>query len=203
MVYRLDTPGVEDLAIKNEKIGSGAVSTAKADSSINNALVPINGIIMYSGTEDNIPANWSLCDGSNGTPNLVNKFIIAAASYDDTVTPSGSDSGWRTSVEGTNEASGGSSTKTLASTELPSHTHGITDPGHQHTTSVDTGRLFHQGGQGNTINYGGPGQYPGTVFSMDDANTGITSTDGQSGTTGEAFDILPPYYAIAYIMRVS
>ena len=205
MVYRLDTPGVENQAITNAKIDTGAVSTQKVDASINNALVPINGIIMYSGLQADIPANWAICDGNNGTPNLVNKFVVAAASFDTTVTipNDGSDSGWRTAVSGTDGASGGSASKTLASTELPSHTHDITDPGHQHTTNVDTGTLFHVGGVANAVNFGGPGGYPGTAFNMNDADTGITETDGQPGTTGQPFDILPPYYAIAYIMRVS
>ena len=197
MVYRLDTPGVENQAITNAKIDTGAVSTQKVDASVNNALVPINGIIMYSGLQADIPANWAICDGNNGTPNLVNKFVVAAASFD-----VGTEE-WRTSVDGTSKESGGAATKTLGTNELPSHTHGITDPGHQHTTNVDTGTLFHVGGVANAVNFGGPGGYPGTAFNMDDANTGITSTDGQPGTTGEAFDILPPFYAIAYIMRVS
>ena len=180
MVYRIDTPGVKDLAIENAKIGTGAVSTQKVDASINNALVPINGIIMYSGLQADIPANWAICDGNNGTPNLVNKFVVAAASFD-----VGTEE-WRTSVDGTSKESGGAATKTLGTNELPSHTHGITDPGHQHTTNVDTGTLFHVGGVANAVNFGGPGGYPGTAFNMDDANTGITSTDGQPGTTGEA-----------------
>ena len=47
---------------------------------------------------------------------------------------------------------------------------------------------------------------------VEDANTGDSGsltmtvsgdTGDQGGTMGEAFDILPPFYAIAYIMRVS
>ena len=194
MVYRLDTPGVENQAITNAKIDTGAVSTQKVDASINNALVPINGIIMYSGLQADIPANWAICDGNNGTPNLVNKFVVAAASFDVGT------SEWRTAVDGTSKESGGAATKTLGTNELPSHTHGITDPGHQHTTNVDTGTLFHVGGSGQ-VNYGGAGTYPGTAFNMDDANTGITATDeeGVDATNKN----LPPYFAIAYIMRIS
>ena len=93
MVYQLDTPGVENQAITNAKIDTGAVSTQKVDASINNALVPIKGIIMFSGTADDVPANWKICDGNNGTPNLVNKFVIAAATYDDTVITETDDEG--------------------------------------------------------------------------------------------------------------
>ena len=147
MVYRLDTPGVENQAITNAKIDTGAVSTQKVDASINNALVPINGIIMYSGLQADIPANWAICDGNNGTPNLVNKFVVAAASFD-----VGTEE-WRTAVDGTSKESGGAATKTLGTNELPSHTHGITDPGHPHTTNVDSGTLFHVGGVANAVNY--------------------------------------------------
>ena len=64
MVYRLDTPGVEDQAITNEKIKVNAVSDTKIDNTISNALVPIGGIIMWSGAQGDLPANWKICDGT-------------------------------------------------------------------------------------------------------------------------------------------
>jgi hypothetical protein len=33
-------------------------------------LVPQGGIILWAGTNTNIPTGWVLCDGSNSTPNL-------------------------------------------------------------------------------------------------------------------------------------
>ncbi|MBP9153085.1 MAG: tail fiber protein [Flavobacteriales bacterium] len=45
-----------------------------------NAGTPTGGIIMWSGTIASIPAGWSLCDGSNGTPDLTDKFILSVAS---------------------------------------------------------------------------------------------------------------------------
>ena len=41
-------------------------------------LVPSGVILMWSGTADNIPKGWLLCDGTNGTPNLRDRFIIGA-----------------------------------------------------------------------------------------------------------------------------
>ena len=41
-------------------------------------LVPSGVILMWSGTADNIPKGWLLCDGMNGTPNLRDRFIIGA-----------------------------------------------------------------------------------------------------------------------------
>ena len=211
MVYRIDTPGVENLAIENSKIGTGAVSTQKVDASINNALVPINGIIMYSGTQASIPANWAICDGNNGTPNLVNKFVIAAATYDNTVTPptDGSDSGWRTAVEGTNEASGGEATKLLGTANLPSHTHtkgtlAVTggDHNHQYRRLVElTGNSENGYPVGNTGSAGQSHENANTDDSGDLTLTVSGNTGDQGGTMGQAYDNLPPYYALAYIMK--
>lgn len=38
---------------------------------------PIGTIIMYNGTE--IPNGWALCNGDNGTPNLISKFIVGGS----------------------------------------------------------------------------------------------------------------------------
>lgn len=42
------------------------------------APVPVGGIIMWSGTIANIPSGWALCNGSNGTPNLQDRFVVGA-----------------------------------------------------------------------------------------------------------------------------
>lgn len=39
-------------------------------------MVPIGGIVMYSGAFADIPDNWHLCDGTGGTPNLTDRFIL-------------------------------------------------------------------------------------------------------------------------------
>ena len=42
--------------------------------------VPNGAIIMWSGTVATIPDGFSLRDGSNGTPDLRNRFVIGAGS---------------------------------------------------------------------------------------------------------------------------
>lgn len=44
--------------------------------------VPSGTIAMYNGQSE-IPEGWAICDGNNGTPNLVGKFIKAVASADE------------------------------------------------------------------------------------------------------------------------
>lgn len=38
----------------------------------------IGMVFLWYGLLSDIPAGWQLCDGSNGTPNLRNRFIIGA-----------------------------------------------------------------------------------------------------------------------------
>lgn len=46
-----------------------------------NQLIPIGTIIMFNSTQ-NIPDGWYICDGTNGTPNLIGKFIKAGSSLE-------------------------------------------------------------------------------------------------------------------------
>ena len=130
--------------------------------------IPSGGIILWSGSTGSVPSGWFLCDGTNGTPNLRNSFIVGAG---DTYAVN---------------ATGGS-----ADAITVSHTHSVTDPGHFHgiggpTASVPTNstQAFFPSANTNASS---------TV-----ATTGISiNTAGVSGTNAN----LPPYYALAYIMK--
>jgi len=37
-------------------------------------------IMLWSGSVATVPGGWALCNGSNGTPDLRNKFIVGAGS---------------------------------------------------------------------------------------------------------------------------
>lgn len=71
--------------------------------------VPSGVIVMWSGTVGNIPTGWALCNGSNGTPDLRNRFIVGA----------GSSYGVG--------ATGGSETVTLTVEQMPTHNHVASD----------------------------------------------------------------------------
>lgn len=36
-------------------------------------------IILWSGAIDDLPAGWAYCDGTLGTPNLKNRFVVGAS----------------------------------------------------------------------------------------------------------------------------
>lgn len=64
--------------------------------------MPVGSIIMFNGKAEEIPSGWAICDGTNGTPNLIDRFILAS-----------------TYAGGT----GGNSQITLSVSQLPPHRH--------------------------------------------------------------------------------
>ena len=149
-------------------------TTAFVSNSLTNAL-PSGVIVMWSGSVASIPTGWLLCNGSSGTPDLRNRFIVGAGSTYNPGTTGGS-----------------------ADSIVVSHTHTatsvVTDPGHNHT---------YQGPTGSDAQYFSGSAPDATVASnTGNAVTGITvaTTVASSGTSGTNAN-LPPYYALAYIMK--
>jgi microcystin-dependent protein len=92
------------------------------------ATIPSGLIAIWSGSTGSVPSGWLLCNGTNGTPDLRNSFILGAGS---------------TYAVG---ATGGSTDAIVVS-----HTHTVTDPGHKHnTTSTGSGSLLNAGASGAT-----------------------------------------------------
>ena len=164
------------------QIATTAFATAAAA-----AAFPVGGIIMWSGSIATIPTGWALCNGSNGTPDLRNRFVIGAHSDSAGVA--------NTTVTGSSTLTGGTKDAIVVS-----HTHtatsSVSDPGHIHT-----GALYGENGIANTFANGNSSPQESTYFTAS-AFTGITvstsiSTEGSSGTNQN----LPPYYALAFIMK--
>jgi microcystin-dependent protein len=134
--------------------------------------IPVGGIIMWSGSIVSIPTGWALCNGSNGTPNLVDRFIVGAGS------------GYGVA------ATGGSANATLVA-----HTHTITDPGHSHTYTRPVTNFSQRTDLDDNMFY-----YREGTLNTQSNTTGITiNSSGSSETNAN----LPPYYALAFIMRTS
>src|SRR5690606_21038264 len=75
----------------------------------------------WHGLIADIPPGWAICDGENGTPNLVNRVALG------------------TNIDGNVGAMGGNNTITLTPGQLPSHSHsGITESAgvHSHTNTT-------------------------------------------------------------------
>jgi hypothetical protein len=78
-------------------VTTSALLLSLAMPAVGQQLAPASGlptgvIVMWSGALDAIPAGWALCDGSDGTPDLRNRFVLGAG----TVEYQGSAGGSRT-----------------------------------------------------------------------------------------------------------
>jgi len=188
------------------EVGGVAVTASAAELNLLDGktaedFFPSGGIIMWSGSVASIPSGWFLCDGSNSTPDLRNRFIVGAG---DTYAV---------------DATGGAASVTLSEAQLPAHTHGdgtlAAASAGAHTHS------FYYGAR--NVGGGTPGGFGSSFFgspmtAADDAartenrvktdmvlsggahTHDITGATGSTGS-GDAVATLPPYYALAYIMK--
>jgi microcystin-dependent protein len=173
------------------KVGGVAVTATAAELNILdgvtvtatqiNTAMPTGGIILWSGAANAIPTGWLLCDGTSGTPNLRDRFVVGAGS---------------TYAVG---ATGGAATVTLATTNLPAHTHTLSSGDTaSHTHAITT--VFNPGGgSAGGMVYSAVGQ-PFTSQSTQAAAPALTGSSGSTGS-GTAHENLPPYYALCYIMK--
>lgn len=164
--------------------------------SYTNAFVARGTIALWSGSEASIPSGWQKCDGTNGTPNLQNRFVTGAT------------------ANRAVGATGGVNTITLSNNTIPAHTHnGRTNLGsgsHAHTLYVPgyDGR----GGNGQGWPAGGYNAYR-----SNDRGHGATITNAAASAGGahnhnigvsnyagstQAFDSRPAYRALYYIMKL-
>jgi microcystin-dependent protein len=154
--------------------------------------IPISGIIMWSGSVATIPSGWALCDGTSGTPDLRERFIVGAGGDNPAV------AGTTGYTPGTQ---GGLNSVTLDSTQIPAHTHLATSTT---TTTISPANVLTdvttttaaRGTQGSTA-----------IISITEtlsATSGISTTNTiiQPNTGGGgSHENRPPYYALAFIMR--
>lgn len=168
-------------------------------------------IILWSGTTGTIPTGWRLCDGGGGTPDLRNRFVVGAGnSY-----PVGG-------TGGTANATLVSHSHTISSSSVNAgnHTHTISGTSggggkHSHTYNKPSGSVQAGGSSGIAPPMAISGSTTATTseignhthsLSGSTSQAGshkhtITSTCGTAGTNGTGKN-LPPYYALAYIMRL-
>jgi len=216
------TDKMADNAVTTAQIADTAVTLAKlehgtssndgkflranngADPTFESITIPpsfVSGMIMlWSGAENAIPSGWVLCNGSNSTPDLRNRFVVGAG---DTY-----------SVGNT----GGADSVTLTESQIPSHTH--TTPNHNHSFSGSGSSSHnHSYSRYNNARGGAPGGDLSNAYADNQPTFETQTTQNAtvsltiSGTTGNAspttngtgggssHENRPPYYALCYIMK--
>lgn len=189
-------------------------------------------IIMWSGSLVEIGvgplAQWALCDGTNATPDLRDRFIIGAGNK--AVGAKNSPTSLITGLAGAHSHQGVVTPTYLTVDQMPhhahgvadyTHTHGVNDPGHQHIFSDrGTGDTYASpGGYGDYANRASSGKWTdarvtGVYLSYSGANIAIYGNGGSNYHVHYIYaeadhqHSIPsitenvPYYALAYIMKL-
>jgi microcystin-dependent protein len=205
-------------AEKLTNIAAGTISTTSNDAVRGDQIYRVGEVRYWYGppTEAAVvgawPVGWHFADGTHGTPDLRDRFLVGAGlSYP-------------------NAATGGAATVSLSTAQLPSHSHGIsdtghvhgiidsghahgvTDPGHNHGSGNGGGFITNTGSGGPVISSGSGGgvsggtsiavtgigvNSSGSNISMASATTGISGT--QNTGSGAAIENRPPYFALVPI----
>ena len=152
------------------------------------SIVPSGIIVMWSGSS--IPSGWHLCDGTNNTPDLRDRFIVGSGNQYST------------------GDTGGAESVTLQTAHLPAHTHTFsssTDLAGSHTHSYLSANNYSGYPDGwsdtnNSVGYWRQGTRNLTTTSASDHTHSFSGTTNSTGSD-TAHENRPPYYALAFIMK--
>jgi microcystin-dependent protein len=138
--------------------------------------VPIGTIILWADAV--IPMNWQVCDGTNGTPDLRNRFVRGASDDSDLLDTGGS----TTHVHTTTNATGSAG----------NHNHN----GTVYTTDSDQ-NVYAKTGETPTISAAGKHNHAITLNQSDVGAHTHTVQDTKSASN------MPPYIKLVFIMRMA
>ena len=142
-------------------------------------------IMLWAGSIATVPLGWALCNGTNGTPNLQNKFIIGAGSS------------YGVSVVG------GETSHVLAVEEIPAHRH--VDPySEEASPGVPINGFDAVPGVGNVAGSGDTDYNQPLSYGGYEGGTGYSDAMRRTlpSTICKPHNNMPPYYALAYIMKL-
>jgi len=169
---------VNAVPIANGGTGASTASAARTNLDVAQAVyaVPSGGIILWSGSTGSIPTGWFLCNGSNSTPDLRSRFVVGAGS-----------------TYAVNATGGSADAITVSHT----HTATSTDSGHTHGFTNFLAPDNTGGGKAAFTNFDNQGN---STYITDSSTAIISTTNASTGSSGTNAN-LPPYFALAYIMK--
>jgi hypothetical protein len=172
-------------------------TTAHVKLAIANALGGM--IVIWSGSVASIPTGWVLCDGTNGTPDLRDKFVLGAGGSA-AVASSGGAVSKTTTSSGGHSHGGATASHTLTSAQIPAHSHQVPQLGVGSTWGADSRWPF----QGSAPGYGRNVYSDQPYSTFTDGGSGGGHSHGisaEAAHTHDISDVRPPFYALAFIMK--
>jgi microcystin-dependent protein len=170
-------------------------------------LVPIRTVVMFSGTENLIPAGWKLCNGQTDAnlgvlPDLRDKFVVGFSSGKPLFSTGGAAS--------VSSGVAGAHTHTvqgvaLSLAQMPTHNHRVygSDAGGGDIDPLAAASSAVAGTADGTNAY--LGSNGSSTKILEDTGSGQPHTHGMDSAGDHAHTVatLPPYYALAFIIKVT
>lgn len=199
----VQTGGQSETLIMSQKAVTDAITSG--------SIFSRGMILLWSGELLDIPAGWAICDGTNGTPNLTDRFIIGAGGNLSPGNTGGSSSVVTSSAGAhTHPISVTVNAHTLSASQTPSVTGEVTGAidSSQGIFSSASGAFSVSGAVENPAS---KSSYRGTFYrsiKFNNGGSGGSHSHGASGSSSSAgahthtVNTLPPYYALALIMKL-
>ncbi|EQB98156.1 tail fiber protein [Photorhabdus temperata] len=197
----------------NVKAGNGIKVDSSGISIDPDNVLPKGMIMMFSG--EDAPTGWAFCDGNNGTPDLRSRFVMCGETLSETgqsnSKANGSGNGKNFSKNTTSTAVSVNVTvgnTRLTESQMPSHNH-IGGMAYFNVNGMRHG--FFGPGNNNTLQIN---NFSGTVMTTNSSPVyTFTSSTGEgqghnhpatasSPSHNHSVDIIPPYYLLAFIMKL-
>jgi hypothetical protein len=158
-------------------------------SDIITTILPVGSIMVWKGGDYDVPEGWHICDGTNSTPDLRERFVIGAGGSF-AVGATGGPGDWNAMITPAGTVVVGNHILTID--EIPSHTHDYVEAGSCLQQTVST--------SGET--YYGARQSRQTTINEQTVGNGAHNHTTGSSATFNPIDPRPAYYALYYIMKV-
>ncbi|NDK99568.1 tail fiber protein [Photorhabdus bodei] len=199
----------------NVKAGNGIKVDSSGISIDPNNVLPKGMIMMFSG--ENAPTGWAFCDGNNGTPDLRSRFVMCGETLSET-----GQSNSKANGSGIEKSFSKNTTSTAVSVKVTVENTILTEsqiPSHKHI-----GGMTYSHGHGMKYSYFSDTK---TTYQIDSyskssiwrkslvtyslypytSNTGGGQGHNHPATASSpshnhSIDIIPPYYLLAFIMKL-
>ena len=222
--YKIDFLSIRELSnIAQKLLNNGLTIPGNVNIFNNINSIPPGIIIAYN--LSTAPLGWVLCNGQNGTPDLRGRFIrmsndnVSGFDNENKLKVYNTDTNFEYNFDGSNDLKqdgsrdyksiilkhkfkqyGGTDIRNFSNMdELPLHSHAMTlGGGHKHELSVNNWDASFEGQDDNehmyTVDGGDPTQFKNISTNK---HSHVVNSTGDS----EAFNNMPPYYVLTYIMK--